>query len=260
MKYDPDLHRRRSIRLRDYDYSVDGAYFVTICTNDRKCLFGKILNGKMILNDHGKIAAREWLRTEKIRKNIKLDAFTVMPNHIHGIVIISTVGAYCNTPLSICNTSRSISMCNTPLPITPTSIDGTSTRIIGTPLPINNTPIPIAPPQTGNIPPPIDNTHNFFDTASQQIENTFQCFDNTPPQPKPLRSPANNLGSIIRGYKSTVAKQINVLRDTPGTPIWQRNYYEHIVRDENDMCRIREYIRNNPANWQQDSSNIEEFM
>ncbi|MGO9119202.1 MAG: transposase, partial [Desulfomonilaceae bacterium] len=81
-------YRRRSIRLADYDYSQGGAYFVTICTHDRKCLFGNISNGEMRLNEVGEIVQDVWLRTEQIRREISLDTFVLMPNHVHGVVFI----------------------------------------------------------------------------------------------------------------------------------------------------------------------------
>ena len=81
-------HHRKSIRLKGYDYSQAGAYFVTICTGDQGCALGEIINGEMHLNDIGKIIKSEWMKTGKIRKNVILDSFVIMPNHLHGIVII----------------------------------------------------------------------------------------------------------------------------------------------------------------------------
>jgi len=89
MKYDPDKHHRRSIRLKDYDYSQQGVYFVTICAHLRECLFGDVVNGAMVLNDYGRIVEQEWLQTGMTRPYIELDAFVVMPNHFHGIVCIT---------------------------------------------------------------------------------------------------------------------------------------------------------------------------
>jgi REP element-mobilizing transposase RayT len=89
MHYNPDIHHRRNIRLKGYDYSQAGLYFVTICVQNRHCLFGKITDNKMILNEYGKIAYNEWLKTPNIRSNIQLDVFIVMPNHIHGIIVIT---------------------------------------------------------------------------------------------------------------------------------------------------------------------------
>ena len=89
MPYDPEKHDRRSIRLPSYDYGQPGAYFVTVCTHDRACLFGDVIDGCMALNAHGRIARDEWRRTERLRDNVALDAFVVMPNHVHGIVVIT---------------------------------------------------------------------------------------------------------------------------------------------------------------------------
>ncbi|ROR02911.1 hypothetical protein EDC27_0153 [Desulfosoma caldarium] len=92
----PQRHHRRSIRLKGYDYTLPGAYFVTIVTHDRACLFGQVVNGEMRLNDTGKIAREEWFAAARIRPYIRLDEheFVVMPNHVHGILwIVDTVGA-----------------------------------------------------------------------------------------------------------------------------------------------------------------------
>ena len=86
MTYNPDIHHRHSIRLQDYDYSQAGAYFVTICTWQRDCLFGEIVNGEMVLNDMGRIVVDEWEKTATVRKNVILDEFVIMPNHFHGII------------------------------------------------------------------------------------------------------------------------------------------------------------------------------
>jgi REP element-mobilizing transposase RayT len=173
-KYDPDIHRRRSLRLKKYDYSQTGAYFVTICTRNRERLFGDIteINSKTEVNEFGVIVHDEWLKSADVRKEITIDAFCIMPNHFHGIVVITgSVGAYGHTPL--------------------------------------------------------------------QRNNTF-------------RSPSQNLGAMVRAFKSAVTIQINKIRSTPSMPIWQRNYYDHVIRDDDDLNRIREYIDNNPVNWMQD--------
>jgi REP element-mobilizing transposase RayT len=163
-------HHRRSIRLKGYDYSQAGAYFITICTHNREYLFGEIVDDEMVLNDAGKIVRDEWLKTEKLRSNIKCDGFIVMPNHFHGILVIT-------------ESRRGV------LQYAPTT----------------------------------------------------------------LQSPSQTIGAIVRGFKSTVTKQINQLRQTPGQKLWHRNYYEHIIRNENDYYRIYEYIENNPLKWEFDS-------
>ena len=98
MKYNPQKRHRRSIRLKGYDYSQAGAYFITICTKNRKCLFGQVVNGEMILNEMGQIAYDEWLKTPELRSNVSLDVFVIMPNHMHGIVVILDQ-AECDSPI-----------------------------------------------------------------------------------------------------------------------------------------------------------------
>lgn len=101
MKYDPNIHHRRSIRLLGYDYSQGGSYSVAICADRRECVFGDIVDGQMRLNQYGEIIADEWQKSSVIRREIKLDAWVVMPNHFHGIVIITdnSVGANGRSPL-----------------------------------------------------------------------------------------------------------------------------------------------------------------
>ncbi|MEM8828147.1 MAG: hypothetical protein AAGE96_02175 [Cyanobacteria bacterium P01_G01_bin.19] len=101
MRYDPDKHKRRSIRLPEYDYSQAGYYFVTICCHQRQCLFGDVVDGVMQLNQHCVIVRDEWMRSSVIRQEIELDEYVVMPNHFHGIVIINPVGANRRSPLPI---------------------------------------------------------------------------------------------------------------------------------------------------------------
>lgn len=181
-KYDPEMHHRRSIRLQGYDYSQAGAYYITICTQKRACLFGQIVDGEMVLNEYGEIVKTEWLKTSKIRRNITLDEFVIMPNHLHGIIIITEKNEMAN-------------------------IVGAIHRIAPT--------------------------------------NEIQ---------QPPRLQSGSMGAIIGQYKSIITKRINQIRDTPGFSVWQRNYYEHIIRNENELNRIRKYILNNPANWLNDKN------
>ena len=178
-RYNPEIHHRRSIRLQGYDYSQVGLYFITICTFEKQHLFGKITNGKMILNAFGNIAQNEWVKTTEIRQNIDMLEYIIMPNHMHGIILIND------------------------------NDDGRGT--------VHRAPTYRAP--------------------------TVERFG------KPT---SNTIPTIVRGYKSTVTKQINMLRQTPGAPVWQRNYYEHIIRDEKSYFEIAEYIRYNPLKWRDD--------
>jgi putative transposase len=171
-------YRRRSIRLADYDYSQGGAYFVTICTHDRKCLFGNISNGEMRLNEVGEIVQDVWLRTEQIRREISLDTFVLMPNHLHGVVFIC-------------------------------------------------------------------------DYAESPTRATRQS-------PLHVRGPKKrSLGSLIAGFKSTCTIAIKKHLGLATIQVWQRNYYEHIIRGEKGLNAIREYIRTNPARWENDPENPE---
>ena len=193
-KYNPNIHHRRSIRLKGYDYSQVGAYFITICCQDRACLFGDVINEEMVLNDAGNIAFNEWLKTAEIRKNISLDVFVIMPNHIHGIIIINDIG---RGELH-----------------SPNNEQGTS--------PIN---------EQGNS------------NSSQPLDKMGECNS-------PLRGPSNNIGAIIRGYKSSVTKQIRIFNND--IVVWQRNYHEHIIRNEQSYQTISNYIINNPSKWNDD--------
>ena len=182
MPYDPKKHHRRSIRLRGYDYTWPGAYFLTICTHNRVPLFGRVVDGEMVLNVFGEIVREEWFRSTEIRTEIELfpDEFVVMPNHIHGIVWIvgDTVGA-----------QRRCAPTATIRGVTPNNV-----------------------------------------------------------------SPGS-LGAIVRGFKSAVTKRINAHRGTPGARVWQRNYYERIIRDQRALNAIRRYILNNPWRWHLDRYN-----
>ena len=165
MKYNPQKHHRRSIRLPEHDYSQPGGYFVTIVTQDRECLFGDVVNRKMVLNNAGKMIQRIWNELPTRFSNIQLDEHIVMPNHFHGIVII-------------------------------------------------------------------------------------------------MKKSDKSLGDMIGAFKSiTTHEYILGVRNNGwqqfNKKLWQRNYWEHIIRDEKDLNRIREYIINNPLNWEGDGGNLD---
>jgi len=215
MRYNSDIHHRRSIRLKAYDYSQTGLYFVTICTRNREHLFGEICDGKMVLNAYGRIAYDEWLKTANIRCNVQLDKFVVMPNHIHGIIAITD---------KIASPRRGV--LHTPhIPDTPLA-GNCDQMVIGG---VCNT--PLQHPKT---------------IEHDTIANGGVC--NTP-----LRSPSQTVGAIIRGYKTAVTKQLNKF-ECFGT-IWQRNYHEHIIRTNRSYQYIANYIITNPANWDNDTLN-----
>ena len=157
---------RKSIRLRFFDYSQPNAYFVTICTRNRACLFGRIINDAMHLNNVGRIAHDIWERISSHFPGVILDEWVVMPNHIHGIIIIAD------------------------------SVGGAASR----------------------------------------------------------RSPVS---VVVGSYKSAVAKRIGNLKGTPAGSVWQRGYYDHVIRNPAAMDRIRRYIAENPARWSRDPENPE---
>ncbi len=182
--FDPDIHHRRSVRLAGYDYGCEGTYFITICIHNRECLLGDIADGAMHLNEYGRIADAIWKQTPVLRPNVGLDAYVIMPNHVHGIVLITNDGRRSATHTSV-----------------PSSPD------------------------------------------TSRGSNVW-----------PLTSPSQTLGSIVRGFKSAVSSRITALRNDT-SPIWQRNYHEHIIRNDADLDRIRSYIANNPLRWAEDENN-----
>lgn len=172
-------HKRRSIRLPEYDYLREGAYYITICAQDRKCIFGEITDGQMKLNPYGEIARNEWVKTGELRPYVIPDVFVIMPNHIHGVLIIT------------------------------------------------------------------DDDHS-RGTMHRAPTGATERFG------KPV---AGSLPTIIRCYTAAVTRQINKLRNTPGHKIWQRNYYEHVIRNDKSYHKIRQYIIENPLYWAQDDEN-----
>ena len=177
MNFDPALHHRRSVRLKGYDYARAGAYFITLCAQDRACVFGQIRNGVLHPSAIGLIARAQWDAIPDRHPAASLDAFVVMPNHIHGIMYITDVGA------------------------------------------------PLAGAQS----------------------------DTGRPQGSPLHV-------VVGAYKSLVFKQALPEAKQAGRllgKLWQRNYWEHVVRNETELHAIREYIQNNPTQWDLDSLFVE---
>lgn len=176
MPFDPEEHHRRSIRVPGYNYS-EGVFLVTICTHDRECLFGEITDGVMTLNQSGRIVQGYWQSIPRRFPHVVLDAYVIMPNHVHGIWWLRGRGG----PLA----TRSGS-------------------------------------------PDQDRRANVSPLQSAQ---------------------AGSIGAIIQGFKSSTTIRINRVNRTPGRTIWQRNYYEHIIRSEKSLNAVRQYIEANPANW-----------
>jgi REP element-mobilizing transposase RayT len=185
VKFDPQKHHRRSIRLKGYDYSQAGAYFVTIVTWHREMLFGEVVNGEMVLSGFGIVARQQWEKLPKRFPAIELGAYMIMPNHMHGIIKI---------------------------------IDGRGTA--------------------GNL--------ESFDGEPSRRASTYEHFQ------KPV---TGSLPTIIRSYKSAVSYRINLMRRSDRVPVWQRHYYEHIIRNETDLQNKTDYIDANPLLWDEDDDN-----
>lgn len=187
MKYNPEIHHRRSIRLKGYNYSRSGAYFITTCVQNREYLFGEIKNGQMITNQNGNIVTNCWFDLINHYEDIVLDIFVVMPNHFHGIIVI-----------------------------------------------------------TGKD----DNDINGCDATVGA--NHVRAIHELPLHEFPRQRRKMLLSKIMGRFKMVTSKQINLSRKTPGVPVWQRNYYEHIIRNEESYNEIAEYICTNPLKWKDD--------
>ncbi|HEX9911674.1 MAG TPA: transposase [candidate division Zixibacteria bacterium] len=179
MKHNLEKSRHNSIRLKDYDYSQNGAYFVTVCARNHESFFGNVFREEIVLNKYGKIVNQLWNELPNHFFNIESGWFMVMPNHIHGVIVIN-------------NECR------------------------------------------GGVTPPMG-------------ESAFGG--------SPLQIP--KLGQIIAYFKYQTTKIINKIRSTPGLQLWQRNYYKHVVRNEDELNKIRYYIQTNPLKWHLDRENPE---
>ena len=229
-KYNPNIHHRRSIRLKGYDYSQAGLYFITICCQDRICRFGDVVNREMKLNEYGQIAYNEWLKTPEIRPNVELGEFIIMPNHMHGIIRLYGRGELHSPEIS--NELHSPEISNE----------------LHSPEISNEL---HSPEMTNELHSP-EMTNELH---SPEISNELHSPDNWGVCKTPLRSPSQTIGAIVRGYKSSVTKQLGLLGFDG--KLWQRNYYEHIIRNEKSYQTISEYIVNNPAKWADDKFYIQ---
>jgi putative transposase len=177
MPYNPDLHHRKSHRLRGHDYTEPGQYFVTLCTHDMTCLFGDIIHGQMEPNLLGQIVMAQWLALPSHFPNLNLDAWQLMPNHLHGILILTS------TPPSMLQTNN-------------------------------------------------------------RLARGYQTYDS------PQGTASGSLGAIIQSLKKTTTRKIRRLTNDPDIQVWHRDYHDHIIRDHDDLLRVRHYIAQNPVRWE----------
>ncbi|RYG04280.1 MAG: hypothetical protein EOO07_31060 [Chitinophagaceae bacterium] len=197
-QYNPKIHHRRSIRLKGYDYSQAGLYFITICCQNRRYRFGNVVNGEMYLNDFGQIAYNEWAALEQRFPNFSLDVFQIMPNHMHGIIFLTRTMA---------------------------RTDGAD--------------IPHQPEQEILAVSPHDEKEAAVKTDPTEVTSTNRI----------------TIGDIVGAYKSIVNnKCLNLYKaqNKQMGKLWQRNYYEIIIRNERAYRNISQYILNNPQKWDVD--------
>ncbi len=195
MREQPFLPRRQSVRLPTFDYSRPATYFLTICTQDKRRLFGHVSAHAVTLNSVGRIADECWLAIPRHFPNAELRPYVVMPNHLHGIIRLLPRGT--DGALVAKHPRRAQRAA-------PLRLDATV---------------------------PIEDTH------------------------RPIAILANSIPAIVRSFKSAASKRIREALGKPTFHVWQRSYYEHVVRNEDDFQNICEYIRMNPARWEFDEEN-----
>jgi REP element-mobilizing transposase RayT len=239
-KYNPKIHHRKSIRLKGYDYSQAGFYFVTICCQHRACLFGGIVDGAMILNDAGKMVINEWLKLKKRFKNIELQEYVVMPNHFHGIVEI--VGA---TLVVAQNNATTYNVMGNIRKGQPQGIAPTDKTIAHTDKTVDHTDKTV-----DHTDKTIANTDKTIDHTDKTIANTDKTVDHTD----------KTVGDMVGAFESiTTVEYIRCVKNNHWQPfdgkLWQRNFWEHIIRNENEYRRITQYILENPRKWAMDKLN-----
>ncbi len=186
MSYNPKIHHRRSIRLRNFDYSSAGAYFITICAHERESVFGNLVDGVMRLNDWGLIVRECWGHLPNHFLHVGLDECIVRPNHIHGIIILNN------------------------------GLHDVGARFI-------------AP--------------EFGVKKGAMNQNNLGAINRAP-----------TIGEIVRAFKARCTHAINQTRQPPGGSVWQRNYYERVIRDDRELNNIRQYIEDNPRKWADDEN------
>jgi putative transposase len=195
--------RRQSIRLRGYDYAAMGAYFVTAVTQGRRCLFGAVRDGEVELSRFGQLVQQTWEGSPRHYPHVELDAFIVMPNHIHGVIFLlgdaNPVGAGFKPAL-----------------------------VLGG--------------QTGPA-------------STEAVHSTAKAGLKPAPTDAAATPKRHALPEIIRAFKTFSARAINQQLGSAGQPVWQRNYYEHVIRNDRSLEALRNYIESNPLKWAEDPEN-----
>ena len=232
MAFNKIIHHRRSIRLPGYDYSQPNAYFVTICTFQKERLFGEIVGGEMRVNEIGMIVKNTWDSLERRFPFIETDEFIVMPNHIHGIVWIHDVGAYpCDRPISV-GANPAFAPCD--------EVACTLNR-----------------------------------TVASNNEKQFGCgaiaatgcgaITRIRPYGKMAGTRMGSICRVIQAFKSIatveyIRYQRNFNLNEVCPKLWQRNYYEHIIRSDSELDSVRKYIVENPLKWGDDPEQSGQYI
>ena len=252
-------HGRRSIRLRGYDYSQAGAYFVTICVQDRACVFGNVVDGRMCLNAAGLMVRGVWDELPCYYAGVGIDAFVVMPNHVHGIVILSggvpngldDGPAACGRDVGAAARGRDVGAGPRGLPSSfgPGQARGPApTEPLRGPAPTEPSRGP-APTEPLWGPAPTEPMRGPGPTDTVDAETVDEGRGTDAQSRRPM-----TLGDVMHRYKTlTTRLYIDGVREAQWPPfrrrLWQRDYYEHIIRDASALQRIRIYIERNPLRW-----------
>jgi putative transposase len=208
-----------SARLKRYNYCKPGAYFVTICTYGRICLLGDVKDGTLLLNNYGNIVKSCWEEIPDHFPAVIPAPYLVMPNHLHGIIIISeTPPVETRHAVSKINPVSHINLVSHIHPVSNSETLSVSTLAT-------------------------DYGSTVRNSVSQNTAEAFQ---------KPV---AGSLATIIRSFKSAATKRLNELHENLPASIWQRNYYDHVIRNEGELNRVIEYISHNPEKWETDKNN-----
>jgi putative transposase len=212
MKHDPDRRHRHSVRLQGYDYTRAAAYFVTVCTQDRVPVLGEIVGDRAIFSSMGEMVIRVWEELPQHYAGVQLDDFALMPNHLHGIIVLVGAGP-CACP------------------------DKGDPDVSGQPRGVA--------PHTGD--------RNIPGQSPEIVTGSGQPRGVAPTQ-------GFSIPDVVHRFKSLTTAKYRRGVDKEGWPpfrnrLWQRNYYEHIIRDDEDLARVRAYIADNPARWTEDPEN-----
>ena len=230
MTHDNTVHpQRRSARLKDWDYSNPGAYFVTVVTKDRQSLFGQIEYDQMILNHIGNIVAQAWEWLQDQYPYVDLDAFVIMPNHIHGIVLLQDA----EDGGRIAEPAQGMKRADE----TDASRWDPSHR---------GAPYSDAACRDASRSVRTDATSADVDTEGPVANQQAASRRSAPRKP---------LGRLIGAFKTVSTKRVNQLSGTPGKTMWQGRFHDHIIRNEESLDALRKYIAENPAKWSEDREN-----